>query len=319
MSTQQTGGQIIPWPKRFNSFRETLSKMEKQFAMALPKHLKPERLIRIVLTEVTKNPKLLDCSEGSMIGAILQAAQLGLEPGGVLGQAYLVPFKNYKKGGALECQLITGYKGLIKLAYQSGEVGAIRARVVREKDAFRYHYGLEEQLVHEPWRGPEAGELVAVYAVAKIKGVDEAQFLVLERWEADLIRHKFSASADKGPWVDDFDEMAKKSALRRLCKLLPASTENQALARAVALDEHAEAGIPQEFDNVIDVSVAEPEAPDEMPTMPAGQPTKLDKLAADRKAGKKLTIEIPPSESNDPGDQLPPELGGDPPEPGSGG
>lgn len=276
------GGKLITFTDKVNTFRGLLGRMEQQLAMALPKHIKVDRLIRIVLTEVQKTPKLLDCTQGSLLGAVMQSAQLGLEPGGVLGQAYLVPYRNK---GTLECSLIPGYKGLVKLAYQSGEVGAIRARVVREKDQFEYEYGIDEVLRHVPYRGEDAGEMVAVYAVAKIKGVDEAQFLVLERWEVEQIREKFSKAAQSGPWVTDFDEMAKKSALRRLCKLLPASVENQQLARAVVLDEHAEAGLKQEFENVIDVqatAVSERavEAETEKPK------TDLDELAEAARAKK---------------------------------
>src|SRR5579862_5224413 len=245
-------GQMTPFQERFVSFRKFLRTMEGQFKMALPKHVAPDRLIRIVLTEVAKNPRLLDCTQESTVGALMHAAQLGLDVGSVLGQAYLVPFKNRKRG-VQEVQLIPGYKGLVKLAYQSGEIGAIRARVVRSRDEFRYEYGIEEELVHRPHRGPDAGPLVAVYAVARIKGLDESQFVVLERWEIDQIRDSFSKSADDGPWVTDYEEMSKKSAIRRLCKLLPQSVENDALARAVAADERAEAGLEPDYDNAIDV------------------------------------------------------------------
>ncbi len=287
-SSAEGNGAMAPFQQRFNSFRGTLTKMEKQLAMALPKHIKPERLTRIILTEMTKTPKLLDCTDASLFGAILQAAQLGLEPGGVLGQSYLVPYFN-NKVRRLECQLIPGYKGLVKLAYQSGEVGAIRARVVREKDEFNYEYGMREVLIHKPHRGSDAGGLVAVYAVAKIKGIDEEQFLVLERWEIDAIRDR-SKSSSSGPWVTDFDEMAKKSALRRLCKLLPASVENDALARAVAIDERVEAGLDQEFESIIDVTATpvsdEKPEDDQSPSSTAKPADSLDRLAAEKKAQK---------------------------------
>jgi hypothetical protein len=103
---------------------------------------------------------------------------------------------------------------------------------------------------------------VAVYAWASIKGIESKQFVVLEKWEVDAIRAR-SKSSHKGPWVTDYEEMAKKSALRRLCKMLPASVEKDNLARAVALDEHAEANISQRIDyrDMIDASVAPLELP----------------------------------------------------------
>ena len=240
----------------FQSFRGTLERMKPQLLAALPSHIKPDRLIRIILTTVQRTPELLECTPESLLGSLLQCAQLGLEPDGVLGQAYLVPFRNWKNNNRKEVQLIPGYKGLIKLAYQSGEVGHITARVVRAKDKFQYWYGLNEGIEHEPHRGSDAGEMVACYAWAKIKGVEGKQFVVLERWEVDAIRERAKAS-DKGPWVTDYDEMAKKSALRRLCKMLPASVEKDNLARAVALDEHAEAHISQQisYQDMIDIDV----------------------------------------------------------------
>lgn len=307
----QPSAQLTPFQQRFVSFRKFLRTMEGQLAAALPKHGRAERMIRVVLTEVSKNPDLLECTENSMVGALLHAAQLGLDVGSVLGQAYLIPFRNH---GRLEVSLIPGYKGLVKLAYQSGEVGAIRARVVYAKDKFSYGYGLDEYLEHVPYRGADRGPMVAVYAVARIKGVNEAQFVVLERHEVEEIRDKFSKRAKSGPWVDDFEEMAKKSAIRRLCKLLPASVENDALARAVAADERAEAGLAPDYDNAIDIQPvqtdeekdAEQEGKAEEKKAPAND---LDRLADAKRAergGKKINIQMgeekQAEQSRDPGD-----------------
>lgn len=296
--------QLTPFQERFVGFRKFLRTMEGQLTMALPKHVRSDRLIRVVLTEVSKNPKLLDCTQESMVGALMHAAQLGLDVGSVLGQAYLVPFRNRKKGGALECQLIPGYKGLVKLSYQSGEVGAIRARVVRAKDDFSYEYGIDEVLIHRPFRGVDPGAMVAVYAVARIKGLEESQFVVLERWEVDKIRNDFSKSADDGPWATDYEEMAKKSAVRRLCKLLPQSVENDALARAVALDERAEAGLEPDYENAIDVNIVpadEDGASDgeggEQAAAEAAKPqSDLDKLAADKRAQREAAADRAPAQ-----------------------
>jgi recombination protein RecT len=286
-------GEIVKFQDRVNNFRGTLEKLKGSLGQALPAHIKVDRLIRVSLTTIQRTPELLNCTPRSLFGAILQCAQLGLEPDGVLGQSYLVPFRNRKNRGALEAQVIVGYKGLVKLAYQSGEVGAIRARVVRQKDRFEYSYGLEERLVHIPDRSAEPGEMVAVYAVAKIRSTGDSQFVVLEKWEVDYIRDNFSKAANDGPWVTDYEEMAKKTSLRKLCKTLPASTEKDNLARAIALDERAESGIAQEFETMLDVE-AEPEGQGEAPqgdptkqATPPGGGGKLDQLMAEReKAGK---------------------------------
>ena len=288
---QQPQGQMVPFKAKMQDFRSFLEKGKTQLAHALPKHITPDRVLRLMLTEAARTPKLLECSRDSVWGAVLQCAQLGLEPGGVLGQAYLVPFMN-RKAGRLECQLIPGYKGLIKLAYQSGEVGAIRARIVREKDRFSYEYGINERLEHVPYRGDDPGDMVAVYAVAKIKGIDEPQFLVIEAWEMGIIRSR-SKSANDGPWVTDPPEMWKKSALRRLCKLLPASTEKDNLARAVALDEAAEAPDMDQGDFI------------DVPALEAGQEeqqrpvSKLDELAEKKRRAQQLNEEEPPPPDDD--------------------
>ena len=283
-------GKIIPYDERVARVKRVLHELKVPLSQALPSHVKVDRFVRICLSTVQKNPELLDCEPATFIAAVYQCAQLGLETDGVLGQAYLVPFKNK---GVKEVQLIPGYRGLMKLAYQTGEVSSIRARVVRERDKFGYGFGLFERLEHEPHRGQDAGELVAVYAVARIKGVEDPLFIVLERWEIDKIRERSKASQN-GPWVTDYDEMAKKSAIRRLCKMLPASVEKDNLGRAVALDERAEAGVPQQIE-IIDAEEASPApaaaaeaaapAPSEPPaqaTDPAEKPAAasgLDKLA----------------------------------------
>lgn len=245
--------QVVPFRQQVESFGAALEKMKGQLAQALPSHIKPDKLLRVALLEVQKNPKLLECTRNSLFGSILTAAQLGLEPGGPLGHAYLVPYRDREKG--LVCQLIPGYKGLVMLAYQSGAVASIRARVVREKDRFEYEYGAHERLVHVPDRSPNPGVPVAVYAVATMKGIDDPQFVVLEAWEVELIRAR-SKSANSGPWVTDPEEMAKKSAIRRLAKLLPASADRD-LARAIALDEAAEApDMTQAFGAFVDAPVS---------------------------------------------------------------
>lgn len=296
------GGQIVPFKEKVNSVRGLLDKMKDQLAMALPSHFKVDRFLRVALTAVQKEPKLLDCYQPSFLGALVEAAQLGLEVNTNLGHAWLIPFRNRRQGNRLDCQLVPGYKGLIKLAYQSGLVTSIRAHIVREKDVFDYEYGLNERLVHKPYRGADAGKMVATYAVAKVRGVEEPMFRVLERWECERIRDEYSASAEKGPWVDNFDDMSMKSVARRLCKWMPSDTEKNLVQRMVDLDERAQAGISQEFTDIIDIAPedvsasdtpagqAEPAATgaDAGSTPAQGQPAnKLEQLAAETEAKRK--------------------------------
>ena len=212
------------------SIQSLLKKMEPQMALCLPKHLSPSRLARIALTCLRQNPKLQQCDPTTFIASIMQAAQLGLEPG-VLGQCYLIPYGN-------ECQFMPGYRGLIDLARRSGNIVSIVARVVYENDLFNYEYGLQEKLEHKPALD-NRGKIIAFYAVAILKDGGH-QFEIMSKNEVDKIRDTYSKAKNKGPWVDNYEEMAKKTLIRRLFKWLPSSPEMQ---KAAMLDELQEAGI----------------------------------------------------------------------------
>ena len=214
-------------------------KIKAQMALALPKHMTSDRLARIALTEIRKVPTLAKCDQTSFLGAIMQCAQLGLEPGGALGHAYLLPFENRKKG-ITEVQFIVGYRGMIDLARRSGQIVSLTARTVHENDEFSYQYGLSEDLKHVPATG-ERGALQYVYAVAKLKD-GGVQFEVMSRSDIDKVRAQ-SKAVNYGPWQTHYDEMAKKTVIRRLFKYLPVSIE---LATAVTMDEKADAGLGQD-------------------------------------------------------------------------
>lgn len=217
------------------SIIDLLDKMKGEIARCLPKHLTPERMARIALTELRKTPKLQECDPLSFIAAIMQASQLGLEPG-ILGSCYLIPFKN-NHTGKTECTFMPGYRGFLDLARRSGQIISLVARAVYENDEFSYEFGLKEDLTHKPAM-KNRGELIAVYAVAILKDGGH-QFDVMSRNEVDNIKNQ-SKSKNNGPWVTHYEEMAKKTVLRKLFKWLPCSVE---LQKAVSLDELQEAGI----------------------------------------------------------------------------
>ena len=206
-----------------------LNKMKDEFRKVLPETIKPDRLIRIALTEMRMNPRLFDASKESLLGALMVSAQLGLEPG-ALGYCYLVPYQN-KKTGQLEIQFQLGYKGILELVRRSGQVENIEARVVYEKDKFDFEYGLTPKLVHKPAL-KERGKPVAVYAIARFKSGATA-FDIMSVDEIETIR-KRSKSPDYGPWQTDWEAMAKKVIIKRLCKYLPLSVDVQ---RGLAVDE----------------------------------------------------------------------------------
>lgn len=229
-------------------------KIKAQMALALPKHVTADRLARIALTEVRKVPKLAQCDQTSFLGAIMQCAALGLEPGGALGHCYLVPFEN-RRANRVEVQFIIGYRGMLDLARRSGQIVSLEARAVYEKDHFEVELGLDSKIVHKPnWQAADRGKLTFVYAVAKLKD-GGVQFEVMSRAEIEHIRNNSQgykaaeATARKynkdpsSPWHDHFEPMALKTVIRRLFKYLPVSIEIQ---RAVGLDEQAEAGLPQD-------------------------------------------------------------------------
>lgn len=237
------------------------NKIKAQMALALPKHLTADRLARIATTEMRRVPALSKSSPESFLGAIMQCAQLGLEPSNGLGHAYLIPFGNGKdQRGRNNVQLIIGYRGMIDLARRSGQILSISARAVHDGDEFNYQYGLNEDLHHVPAEDDTAGTLTHVYAVARLKD-GGVQFEVMSRKQIEAVRASSKAGTN-GPWVTHFEEMAKKTVIRRLFKYLPVSVEMQT---AVSLDEKADAGIDQHNEFVLDGDyqvIDDPEAAD---------------------------------------------------------
>ena len=213
-------------------------RIKSQIATAVPKHITPDRLMRVALVEMNKNPTLGLASPKSFVSAIIQCSSLGLEPGGALGHVYLIPFGNGKdEKGRSNVQVIIGYRGMIDLARRSGQIVSISARAVYENDTFEFEYGLDETIRHKPCTDADKGVLTHVYAVAKLKD-GGVQFEVMSVADVKAIQ-KQSKAGTNGPWVTHFEEMAKKTVVRRLFKYLPVSIEIQ---KAVGLDEAAERG-----------------------------------------------------------------------------
>lgn len=195
-----------------------LEQRKSKYAMILPDHINPERFMRVVYTYIAQNPTLLDTekvSRASLYESCMVAAQIGLMPEGFLGQGYIIPFKR-------KAQFLPGYRGLITLARQSGEISTISAHEVCENDEFDFEFGLNERLVHKPATG-ERGEILYFYAVARYKDGGH-YFDVMSKEEVDKIR-KRSPGGNSGPWVTDYVEMGKKTAIRRIAKYLPLSVQ----------------------------------------------------------------------------------------------
>lgn len=226
--------------EKMQTIRAFLSKENIRAAMSavLPKHLTPERMLKVALISISRQPRLLQCTRESLLRSLMDAAQLGLEPNNLLGSSYLVPYKN-SKTNQYEAQLQVGYRGLIDLARRSGQIISIEAHVVHEHDDFEVAFGLEPILRHKPNLTEDPGIPVFFYAVAHLRdGGVQADVMTM----ADVKRiQQRSKSANDGPWVTDFDEMGKKTVVRRLVKYLPVSVE---LSQALEIEERSESDEP---------------------------------------------------------------------------
>lgn len=205
--------------------QELLQANQEKYEQVLAGVVDSKKFLGLVLREVRVNPKLAEASIPSLLGAVLGAAQLGLEPGGTLGHAYLVPYKK-------EVQLVIGYKGMVQLAMRSGLIASISAQVVREGDVFDFEYGTNFFIRHRP-EGGHGGEVTHAYAVARlVTGGDMG--VVLFKEDIERRRSRSKATGSNSPWQTDYDEMARKSAIRALFRDLPASTQFQ---KALGFDE----------------------------------------------------------------------------------
>jgi len=192
--------------------------LPEQIRAALPDPTKLDRFCRNAMTALAKAPELTECKVESVLMALYHTASLGLELG-PLQEAHLVKF-----GG--DAQLIIGYKGLLKLARNSGEITNIYAAAVYREDAFVWTQGTSPRLDHTPslTGARNDSDLIAFYAVAFLRGSDTPQVEVMTLAEVNKVRQS-SRSGNGGPWKQWFAEMGKKTVLRRLCKTLPMALE----------------------------------------------------------------------------------------------
>jgi recombination protein RecT len=236
-----------------NSEKKTLQgyikSMEGEIAKALPSVITPERFSRIVLSAISSNPKLASCTPSSFLGAMMSSAQLGLEVNTPLGQAYILPFQNK---GVLEAQFQLGYKGLIDLAYRSGEVELVQAHIVYANDKFECEYGLEPKLTHVP-ADSDRGEAIKVYAMFKTKSGGYG-FEVMSMDDVKRHAQKYSKSfgSSYSPWATSFEEMAKKTVLKKCLKYAPLKSD---FVRAVVQDETIKTEISDDMYDVPSVSI----------------------------------------------------------------
>lgn len=212
-------------------------KLKNQIAQALPSICKPERFMRVLFSSMQKTPALMKCTQTSLLNAFITCSQLGIEPDG--RRAYLIPYGN-------QCQLIIDYKGIVELALRSGKISNIHADIVCDNDVFEYDMG--EIKTHKIDFKNDRGNMYAVYAICTFKDGTK-QACVMTKTEVEAVR-KTSKAGNAGPWKDYYNEMAKKTAFKRLSKWLPLSPETQ---DAIAKDD--------EIEFAKDVEIATPPAP----------------------------------------------------------
>lgn len=235
------------------AFEAILQKQMGSISQVAASHISASRLIAIAVGAAMRNPTLFKCEAVTVVRSLLQAAEIGLEVG-ALNEAYLVPFKNNKRGGIYECQLMIDYRGYLKLCWQSNLIASMDASVVYTTDKFVFRKGTEVEIDYEPnidadlpdrfWPDendatiPNRWSLVrCVYAAAKLTTGGKVA-IVLTRSQVERYRSR-SAAKSSNFWVNDWEPMAVKTALKRLQNMLPKSSQ---IAKAIALDDQAEFG-----------------------------------------------------------------------------
>lgn len=253
--------------KKHLTMQDYIKRMQGEIAKALPSVLTPERFTRITLSALSSNPTLQQCSPKSFLGAMMTAAQLGMEPNTPLGQAYLIPYKNH---GNEECQFQLGYKGLIDLAYRSGQIKTIQAQIVHKNDEFEVEYGTNNSLVFKPKMDGDPGEAVSVWGMFQTKDGGYGY----EVMSIDAVRNfarKYSKAFSNGPWQTNFEEMAKKTVLKKALKYAPLSSD---FKRGLSADETIKTEISDDMFSEPDETVIEAEgyAVDEATGEVTGEP-----------------------------------------------
>jgi recombination protein RecT len=230
------------------TLKDLFSRQTEALSKIAAKHLTSDRLARIAVNCVSKAPRLLECTPVSVLQSVMAGAAMGLEAGGPLGEGYLIPRWNSKKG-VTECQFLAGYKGLISLARRSGHVLSIEADVVYEADVWQYSKTeMGTNFTHVPSETAEPGDVRLAYAVARLKDTPLPVVVVMYRREIEKIRLR-EKKRGESPWDTDYAEMCKKTGIRRICKYMPMSIE-----LAGVLDSEAE----DDDRDVIDVTPSKP-------------------------------------------------------------
>lgn len=236
---------------------EMVQAMEPEIKRALPTVLTPERFTRMAISAINNTPELRKCTPISFIAALMNAAQLGLEPNTPLGQAYLIPYNNKNKS-VVECQFQLGYKGMIDLAYRTNQVQIIQAQIVREYDKFEYQYGLNSDLIHVP-ATDDRGEITYIYGLFKLTNGGYG-FEVSSKADMEAFAERYSKTSGScySPWSTNFEDMAKKTVIKRALKYAPISADFQ---KALSMDESVKTQLSVDMSEVRNEVIEDIEEP----------------------------------------------------------
>ena len=232
---------------------DLIKAMEPQIKKALPEVITVERFTRMALSALNTTPKLKECTQMSFLAALMNAAQLGLEPNTPLGQAYLIPYNNK---GSLECQFQIGYKGLLDLAYRNPKMQIVSAQAVYENDEFVYELGLNPRLIHKPAL-KDRGELKLFYGLFKLANGGYG-FEVMSKTDMDQYAKEYSKSFDSAysPWTTHYESMAKKTIIKQALKYAPLQTD---VRRILTTDETIKNDISMDMTEITDETIWESE------------------------------------------------------------
>lgn len=204
------------------SFSSTLNSggYQKMLASTLQDDKRRQRFIASITSAVAVNPVLQECDPSTVVSAALVGESLGLSPSPQLGQFYMVPFNNTKKG-CKDAQFQIGYKGYIQLALRTGAYKKLNVIAVKKGELIKFDR-LNEEIVLSPIENElewEAAQTVGYYAMFEYtNGFKKALYWSREKMESHAMRYSKGYAVKKGYtfWEKDFDGMAYKTMLRQL-------------------------------------------------------------------------------------------------------
>lgn len=270
------------------TLRDAIKKSESQFAMALPKHVEPDRFLRAALTALNVVPKLTECTQTSVLAGLMQAAQLGLEVADVRGQAYLIP-RYDSRDKCMKASFQLGYRGMIDLAARGGIT--VDVDEIHENDSYDFQRGTRPFLTHRPTLD-DRGRVIAYYSVATFADGRPPAFAIMSVAEAETHRDRFASTKRKdgeiyGTWVDHFDAMARKTVIRKLLNYLPATVE---LRQAAAIDVDSTDAAPIVASYMPGLVVPEGVDPETGELSPPVDPTDVIDTTEQPSAGEQNTL-----------------------------